>query len=277
MCVLALMSVNRPLTRWSTRVANIHIAMLVMLLIAYYVLRGHLISNRRAPAPDRIDERCRSFRHCGVAAMIYEPPTRRRVIVLCCGVRDCVRRAMRYPWLRPLLRDSYILTFQPRGMGESEHDVEVTTLSMLQDALSMTDLIQESTLPLHLVGFSLGGFIALQLASMTRMPICSVTVVGTMYKAEMNNMLPHFYLACTVLGIRNDEVTMRVSVPKMIVHSSEDECVNIREAEFHRDARISSGLPTQMLSASGTHTRYTLSAESDRALRKFMKSTSRHA
>lgn len=94
-------------------------------------------------------------------------------------------------------RDHRVVTFDLRGQGRSEHSRQGLDLDSL--ALDTADLICQVTAqsgggPVHLVGFSMGSFIALRVAARRPDLLRSLTLIGPSADAEEPENLPRYRL-----------------------------------------------------------------------------------
>lgn len=97
-----------------------------------------------------------------------------------------------YAAQREAFRDKYrVITFDLRGQGRSEKTLERLDLdSLAEDTVS---LIERLTLgPVHLVGFSMGSFIAMRIAARHPALLRSLTLIGPSADAEEPQNMPRY-------------------------------------------------------------------------------------
>ena len=247
-------------SKWGTRLAYVHLIVCFVLILAYLYFRYEFSQNKEDPVLDTLDKNCSIFDHMGIHYLKYTPVVKAsRFVIMFPGVKVGVRRMLREDIMKPYLKDSEILGFQCRGLGESDLSVHVSTETMLMDSMNTYALVTEQNtkeLPIHLVGYSLGGFNALNLCNTVRDCCESVTLVGTMFDTE--NMSSLFKVSCALLGISNKNIC-KVEHPVIIIHSVDDEDIKIDEAEGMRDLRKANDLPTRLLMCGGSHASYSIS------------------
>lgn len=248
--------------KWSTRMAYLHLIVCFVLIFVYLYLRHDFSKNKPDPLSDALDDKCCFFDQGGVHYLHYSPSIEAtRVVIMFPGVKVGVRRMLREDIMKPFLRDSIVIGFQCRGLGESDLSVHLTPETMLTDSINAYAYVLRQNiteLPVHIVGYSLGGFNALNLCNTIRDCCESITIVGTMYDTE--NMSALFKVACSILGISNKDLC-HVGQPVIIVHSIGDEDVGIGEAKAIQNVRFGMNLPTCMLLCEGSHSKYSISDE----------------
>lgn len=246
--------------KWGTRMAYVHLIVCFLLFISYLVLRHEFSQNKKDPVLDDLDVNCSIFDRGGIHYLLYSPPINAsRIVIMFPGVKVGVRRMLREDIMKPFLKDSKVIGFQCRGLGESDLSVHVSTETMLMDSMNAYILAMENNpeeLPMHLIGYSLGGFNALNLCNSIRDCCESITLVGTMFDTE--NMSPLFKVACSVLGISNKTIC-DAEQPVIIVHSVDDEDIRIEEARGMLDLRKNRNLPTLLFMCGGSHAIYSIS------------------
>lgn len=249
------------------RVAHAHLLCMSVLCVAYAYLRNRFMHNVREPLRDVLDARCTIYQHEGMRVAHYKPPNvPKQKVLLFPGVCNSVRRMLRHAFVAPLLDDSVIFCTQPRGIGDSDTSVHMNRMTMLQDALAAYELSLPFDLPVHVIGYSAGSFMAMQLcATLANDEYATLTVVGGMYDNE--DMALDMRICCIALRMRQDDLTLRVHNPVLLVHSSDDAHIGIAEAERHAACRRDAGLPVQLLRVRGEHHEYELSSTDARKFR----------
>jgi len=253
----------------------IHIFIVLSLAMAYAYARVTYGRNLADPPIDALaaigGERV--FDHRGCRVLCYEPrkPAVRRLLVFP-GLRVGVRRMMLEPCMAMFLEDSQIVCFQVQGIGDSDRMVDLSSSSMLDDALGMLPLFDELTdtrLPSEFVGYSLGTFVCMQLlANAWRVPSVReprrAILVGAMFDGAL---LPaDFKVLSLALEISNESLVSASRVPLYIIHARDDKLIPVDEAMQLYAACQRVRRRAEIVVCEGSHGAYRLDARTKVAL-----------
>lgn len=245
------------------RVLHLHMLLALVVSVAYSLLRERFRYNLREPPPSRVDGRCREFAHEGMRVLTYTPPRpAERALLVLPGVTNSPRRMMRYDFVAEWLLDSALVVAQPRGFGESA-DIHADRMTLMQDSIAAYELAFSLGLPIHVLGFSAGAFMAAQLAAALDMhAVESVVLVGGMFSCD--DVRADMKIPAVCLGMQADRLTDQIGQPVVLVHSRDDAHIRPSEAIRHQKHRAALGLPTTLVWVRGPHHAYVL----DRATRR---------
>lgn len=258
-------------SRWCRRVTYVHLFVMCIVAILYVLLRRRFSKNLREPGIDELDRMCSLFDHEGMKMLWYRPARRpKRKLLLFPGVCNSVRRMLRHEFVTPLLSDSIILCVQPRGLGDSDMYVHMNRATMMQDAQCAYELMLPFELPVHVMGYSAGSFMAIQLvATLDPLAYASLTVVGGMF--DCKDMVLDMRVSCIAMNMMQSVLTLQVPNTVLIIHSTEDKHIMLPEAERHEDTRKASGLPVKLLKVQGKHHQYEVDQRNKRKIRKIFR------
>lgn len=259
--------------KWCVRIMHIHLFIVALVIVLYFWLRSRFADNVNDPTVDELDKRCMLGYVEGMRVLQYVPqvPPRRKVLLFP-GVSNSVRRMLRYDFVKPLLKDCVIVCVQPRGLGESDRSVHMSKATMLTDAKAAFDLLLPFDLPVHVMGFSAGGFMAIQLcATLDKHCYASLTLVGTMF--DCVDMALDMKVSCLALRMFQRALTIQVEQPVLLIHSEYDQQISILECEKHMALRRQHALPVKMVTVKGKHASYVLQNHQQQKISKFMRFT----
>ena len=257
--------------RWCRRVTYIHLFIMCVIGVLYVFMRKRFSKNLKEPASDELDRMCSVFNHEGMNMMWYRPPRKpKRKLLLFPGVCNSVRRMIRHDFVVPLLRDSVILCVQPRGLGDSDMRIHMNRATMMQDAQCAYELMLPFELPVHIMGYSAGSFMAIQLAA-TLDPItyASLTLVAGMF--DCKDMVLDMRISCVAMNMYQSELTHHVPNTVLLLHSTEDKHIMLPEAKRHVELRMSSRLPVKLLEVKGKHHQYVIDKKMKRKMRTIIR------
>lgn len=249
------------------RMMRVHMMIMCIVCAVYVILRRRFMTNLREPVRDTLDDACSSFFHSGMQVLWFRPSRlAKRKVIIFAGVRNCVRRTLRHSFVEALLTDCLILVVQMRGLGNSDTTVHMNRSTLLQDAVAAYQLMLPTRIPLHIMGFSAGSFVAMQLcASLPCDSYASTIIVGGMF--DCMNVSLDMRIACMALRMYQHELTRHVAGTVVLLHSTQDERIGIEEAERHEAMRQAERLPVVFIQTGGPHHRYTMTPEGNRAFR----------
>ena len=258
-------------SRWCRRASYFHLFIMCVVAILYIYLRKRFSKNLREPGVDDLDHLCSHFNHEGMKMLWYRPPKHpKRKVLLFPGVCNSVRRMLRHDFVKPLLSDSVILCVQPRGLGESDMNVHMNRATMMQDAQCAYELMLPFELPVHVMGYSAGSFMAIQLvATLDPLAYASLTIVGGMF--DCKDMALDMRVSCVAMNLSQVALTMQVPNTVLLIHSIEDQHIMLSESKRHLEKRTTSCLPVKLIEVKGKHHQYEVAMRDKRTMRKVFR------
>lgn len=267
MVALSATSVISP--KWSRRLSYVHIILIISLLSVYSQMRPSFVRNFSSPMLDKLDGRSVTFMDRGMKYLFYSPNAKaKRRILVCGGSRCCVRRMLREAYVAPFHKDCEILCFQLRGSEDSSPEFHLSSESIFVDTATAFTYASNTDLPVHIIGFSMGAFGAMQLCSRLQTDAKSIIIVGAFF--DCRSMSMRLKIPCIALGFSNAPYVSKVNVPIMVVHSVDDDDVSIEEAEKIIEIRKYNNLPYDAMNVRGRHKQYELTSDDCVRLRKFL-------
>lgn len=259
--------------KYTAAALKVHILLCLSLLLVYVALRRTYGRNLE-DLPKRIRSGGVSEFSANGCRMLLSEPAReeKRRILLFPGLGISVRRMLQEACMDGFVKDSRILCFQVRGLGESDWDVDISSKSMLEDSLhaarvfaSMTD----GSVRTLFVGYSLGCFVSMQLLShleATGVTCDNILLVNGMCSGE--RVVPHFRLFSSLLGVNVRPHLRRSDVPITALHAEDDQTVPIGEAAEMKAACDAIGRRCTVLRCGGSHSHYVVHPDTRTLLRR---------
>lgn len=259
--------------KWCHKMLYVHLFLVSLVAILYVFLRSRFNQNVSDPDTDELDSRCALGFHEGMRCLHFFPKQQaRRKVLLFPGVNISVRRMLRQDFVTPLLDDCLIVCVQPRGLGESDNAVHMSRATMQADALAAFELLTPFDLPVHIIGYSAGGFMAIQLcAGLEPLLYSSLTLIGTMF--DCKNMAFDMRVSCIAMQMQQNQLTLKVPQPVMLLHSKHDQHIRLQEAQRHLETRKQHSLPAKLIEVLGKHSSYVVNQQEGERLRKFLRYT----
>lgn len=243
---------------------KIHTLIVMICSLLYISFRIKYGSNFKDLPKQIVSSSTREFLFKGCKLLHFEPISKKkRRLLVFPGLGISVRRMLQETCMDAFVKDSEIVCFQIRGLGESNWDVDLSAKSMLEDSLNMMtffDSITDKTLPTLFIGYSLGCFVSMQslrYTEITGIRCEHILLVNGMCSGE--SMVFHFKMFAKILDVNVKSHLKSSMVPITILHSKDDKTIPLTEAiELKRECDHI-GRACNILVCDGDHSNYKIS------------------
>ena len=263
---------HRSINKHKNTVIKIHIMLVLSFLFIYFSARSIYGVNKKDLPKQIKSVFSKEFTFKGCKFLYHEPiRKKKRRILLFPGVGISVRRMLQEPCMEVFLEDSEILSFQIRGLGESDWYVDLCSKSMLDDSINMMTVFEsmtDRTMNTLFIGYSLGCFVSMQsLGYVTSLGINCKNILLVNGMCSGTQMVSHFKIFATLLGVNIKPHLNNSFVPITLLHAKDDKTIPLSEARELKQECDSIGRSCTLLTCDGSHGNYTIPIEIESYLR----------